>query len=101
MLLSKKKNTLTVTEVVRIQVSFLTVGSKNNNNKHAEYHAIFIAFKGQIYSKQGSHVSLLFGTCSTTSANIIFPCLGEAKVSTVNSDLTNFVDAQRKHENIK
>ena len=29
------------------------------------------------------------------------PCLDEAKVSTVNSDLTNFVDVQRLHENIK
>ena len=32
---------------------------------------------------------------------MIFPCLGEAKVSTVNSDLTNFVDVERLHENIK
>ena len=33
--------------------------------------------------------------------SIISPCLGEAKVSTVNSDLINFVDIQRLHENIK
>ena len=85
-----KRFTTTVTEVVRIQVSFLTVGSENNNNKHTEEHVIFIPFKDQIYSKQGSHVSLLFGTW-----------LGEAKVSTVNSDLTNFFDAQRMDENIK
>ena len=68
-------------EVVHIQVSFLTVGSKNNNNKHAEYNGILILFKGQIYSKQGSHVSLLIGRCSNfskTLVNIIFPCLGEA-----------------------
>ena len=32
--------------------------------------------------------------------SIIFPCLGEAKVSIVNSDLTNFVDVHRLHENI-
>ena len=32
---------------------------------------------------------------------IIFSCLGEAKVSCVNSDLTNLVDVQRLHENIK
>ena len=51
-----------MTEVVLIQVSFLTVGSKQKNNKHAEYHDIFIPFKGQIYLKQGSHVSFLFGT---------------------------------------
>ena len=93
-----------MTEVVCIQVSFLTVGSKNNNNEYAEYHVIFIPFKGQIHSKQGSHVSLLFGTCSNfskTLVNINFPCLGEAKVSTVNSDLTNFVDAQSVDKNIK
>ena len=36
--------------------------NKNNNNKHAEYHGIFILFKDQIYSKQGSHISLLLGT---------------------------------------
>ena len=58
-----KKITITVTEVVLIQVSFLTVSSKsNNNNEHAEYHGIFIPFIGKIYSKQGSHISLLFGT---------------------------------------
>ena len=72
--------------------------NKNNNKKHAEYHIIFIPFKGQIYSKQGSHVYFSFGTWTFSS---IFPCLGEAKVSTVNSDLTNFVDVQRLHENIK
>ena len=59
---------------------------------------IFIPFKGQIYSKQGSHVSFLFGTWTFS---IIFPCFGEAKVSTVNSDMTNFIDVQRLHENIK
>ena len=88
-----------MTEVVLIRVSFLPlVLKKNNNNKHAEYHAIFIPFKGQIYSKQGSYVSFLFGTWTLT---IISPCLGEAKVSAVKSDLTNFVDVQRLHENIK
>ena len=81
-----------------IQVSFLQLAlNKNNNNKHAEYHDIFIPFKGQIYSKQGSHISLLLGTWTFS---IIFPCLGEAKVPTVNSDLTNFVDVQRLHEHI-
>ena len=71
--------------------------NKNNNNKHAEYHDIFIPFKGQIYSKQGRHISLLFGKWTFS---IIFPCLGEAKVSTVNSDLTNFVDVQGFHEHV-
>ena len=54
--------------------------------------------------KQESHVSLLFGRCRNfgkSLVNIIFPCLGEAEVSAVNSDLTNFVDAQRVDENIK
>ena len=32
--------------------------------------------------------------------NIISPCLDEAKVSTVSSDLTNFADAQRLHKNL-
>ena len=36
--------------------------NKNNSNKHAEYHGIFMLFKVQIYSKQGSHICLLFGT---------------------------------------
>ena len=85
-----QKVTTTVTEVVRIQVSFFTVGSKNDNNKHTEYHVIFIPFKDQIYSKQGSHFSLLFGAW-----------LGEAKVSTVNSYLAYFFDAERMDENIK
>ena len=44
-----KKITITVTEVVRIQVCFLIIGSENNNNKHAECYVIFIPFKGQIY----------------------------------------------------
>ena len=39
----------------------------------------------------------MFGTWTFS---IIFPCLGEAKVSTVNSDLTNFVDVQGFHEHI-
>ena len=56
-----------------------------------------MTFKDQIYSKQGS-VKFLFGTWTFS---IIFPCSVEAKVSTVNSDLTNFVDVQRLHENIK
>ena len=66
--------------------------NKNNNNEHAEYHGIFIPFKDQIYSKQGSYVSFLFGTWNFC---IIFPCLDEVKVSTGNSDLTNLVDVQR------
>ena len=33
--------------------------------------------------------------------SIIFPCLGKAKVSTANSNLTNLDNVQRLHENIK
>ena len=33
--------------------------------------------------------------------SIIFPCLGKAKVSTTNSNLTNLDNVQRLHENIK
>ena len=50
-----QKISLTVTEVVLIQVSFLTVGSKQKNKTElVEYHGIFITFKSQVYSKQGS-----------------------------------------------
>ena len=73
--------------------------NKNNNNKHAEYHGIFILFKGQIYSKQGSHISLLFGTW--TCFRIISHSWIVAKVSTVNTNLIKFVGDQRLHKNIK
>ena len=64
------------------------------------------SYHSKVRSTQNKGVTFLFffGTCinfSKTKVNIIFPCLGEAKVSTVNSDLTNFVDAQRVDENIK
>ena len=36
--------------------------NKNNNNEQAEYHGIIISFKDKIYSKQGSHIFLLFET---------------------------------------
>ena len=49
-------------------------------------------------STQNKGVTFLFGTWNFI---IIFPRLGKAKVSTVNPDLTNFVDVQRLHENIK
>ena len=53
MLLSNKI-TITVTEVVLTQVSFLTIGSKQKNEEHVESHDIFIPFEYKIYSKQGS-----------------------------------------------
>ena len=49
-------------------------------------------------STQNKGVTFLIGTWNFI---IIFPRLGEAKVSTVNSDRTNFVDFQRLHKNIK
>ena len=71
--------------------------NKNNNNKHAEYHGIFILFKVQIYWKQGSHISLLFGTGLLLNH---FSCLEEANISTVNTNLIKFVGDQRLHKNI-
>ena len=94
-----KKITITAIEVVRIQVCFLTIGSKYNN-KRAECHVIFIPFKGQIYSKQGSHVSVLFCTWTFSIFSHFFSFYFP-EVSTVSSDLINFVDVQRLHENIK
>ena len=62
MLLSNKI-TITVTEVVLIQVPFLLlILNKNDNDEHVESHDIFIPFKDRIYSKQGNHISLLFVT---------------------------------------
>ena len=75
--------------------------SKNNNNEHAEYHGIFILFKGQIYSKQGSHIFLLFGTWTCFRITSLASSLDEANVSTVNTNLTKFVGDQRLHKNIK
>ena len=54
-------------------------------------------YQPRIRSAQNKGVTFLFGKWNF----IIFPCLVEAKVSTVNSDLTNAVDVQRLHENIK
>ena len=60
--------------------------NKIDNNKHAEY-VIFIPFKGQrCHLKK----AIMFLFC-LGHGSIIFPYLDEAKVSTVNSDLTNFV----------
>ena len=66
------KITIKVTEVVLNQVSFLTVLNKNNSYERAEYHGIFIPFKDKIYWKQGSHISLLFGTWTL----LLFPHAG-------------------------
>ena len=47
--------------------------NKNNNDEHAETHDIyFIPFKDKIFSKQGGHISLLFGTWTL----VLFPYAG-------------------------
>ena len=56
------------------------------------------SYHSKVRSTQNKGVTFLFGTWTF---GVIFPCLGEAKVSTINSDLRNFVDVQRLHENIK
>ena len=64
---------ITITVVVLTQVHFPAVGSKQkNNDEHTESHDIFILFKDKIYSKQGSHISLLFGTWTL----VLFPHAG-------------------------
>ena len=46
--------------------------NKDNNNKHVEYHDIFIPFKGQIYSKKG--VTFLF--CLAHGLSVLFSMFG-------------------------
>ena len=55
------------------------------------------SYHSKVRSTKNKGVTFLFGSWNF----IIFPCLCEAKVSIVNSDLINFVDVQRLHENIK
>ena len=47
-------------EVVLNQLFLLTVGSKDKNYKHTQYHAILIPFKSQVYTKHGSPIFLIF-----------------------------------------
>ena len=47
-----------------------------------------------VRSTQNKGVTFLFGTWAFS---VISPCLGEAKVSIVNSDLRKVVDVQRLH----
>ena len=57
-----KKITTTVTEVILIQASFLTIGSKQKiKNELTECQDISILFKSQVYLKQESQIFLLFG----------------------------------------
>ena len=82
-------------EVVLIQVSFLTVSSKQKNkNEHTEYHDIFISFKSHVYSKDGSPI------CSQNL--VLYLCVWvKVKFFYDNSNLTNLVDIQSLHENDK
>ena len=51
--------TITVTEIVLIQMFFFTVDSKQKNkNENTEYHGTFI----QVYSKPRSSIFLLLGS---------------------------------------
>ena len=57
-----EKITPTVTEVILIQASFLTIGSKQKiKNELTECQDISILFKSQVYLKQESQIFLLFG----------------------------------------
>ena len=55
--------TITVMEIVLIQMFFFTVGAKQKNeNENTEYHGTFTPFKSQFYSKPRSSIFLLFGS---------------------------------------
>ena len=56
------------------------------------------SYHSKVRSTQNKGVTFLFGTWTFS---VIFPCLGEVKVSTVNFDVRNVVDVQRLHDNIK
>ena len=56
------------------------------------------SYHSKVRSTQSKGVTFLFGTWNCI---IIFSRLGKGKVSTVNSDLTNFVHVQCLHEKIK
>ena len=52
-------------EVVLIEMSFVTGGTKQKNkNENMERHSIFRPFKIQFYSRQGGPIFLLFGLWS-------------------------------------
>ena len=54
--------TITVTEIILIQVFSQTVGSRQKNkNDNIEYHDTFRPFKSQLYSKLGNLFLSCFG----------------------------------------
>ena len=87
------KISITATEVVLIQMSFLTVDSKyKSKNENTEYHRMFIHSKSQVYSRQGSPIVLLFGSWSLVYLRVRVK-------SKFLFNLTILVDVQRLHEN--
>ena len=60
--------TITVTEIVLIEMLFFTVSSKQKSkNEKTKYHGTFIPFKSQLYSMPRISIFLLFG-----SWNLVF-----------------------------
>ena len=76
-----------------IQLSFLSfVPNRNNNNKTCGIPCYFHTIQGSdLLKTRESYFSFIWAM----DFSIIFPSLGETRVSTVNSDLTNFVDVKR------
>ena len=73
-------------EFVLIQVSFLTIGSRQKNkNELTEYHSIFIQFKSRACLKHGSPIFPLFGPWDL----VLSPHFGKDKVFSDDSKLTN------------
>ena len=55
--------TITLMEIVSMQVFFFIVGSKRKNkNENTKYHGRFISFKSHLYSKPESSIFLFFGS---------------------------------------
>ena len=54
------ENTRIVIEIVLIQLFSYRCFYTKNKNENPEYCGIFISFKSQLYSKQGSSIFLLF-----------------------------------------
>ena len=87
--------TITVTEIVFIQVFFFTVASKQKNkNEYTENHGAFISFKSQLYWKLVGSIFLLFGSCNFS---IISSCLCKVKVFLIILP-SNLVDVTRLHK---
>ena len=90
---------MTVTEVVLIlQVSFLTVGSKQKITINTQ-NTMLSSDHSKARSTKNKGVMFFF--CLGHGLSYYFPMFSEAKVTTVNSELTKFIDVQCSHENIK